>query len=132
MAWRPEALPSAAELFMTERHLATLSVPRPDGAPHVTPVGFTWDGESGLARVITFAGAAKVRLLEDADPVQVTLCQVDGGRWLALEGTAVVTADPERCAEGVSRYARRYRPPSDRGADRRVIEVAVSRITGRA
>ena len=132
MAWRPDALPSAVELFMAERHLATLSVPRPDGAPHVTPVGFTWDGEVGLARVITFAGARKVRLLEAAGPVEVTLCQVDGGRWLALEGTAVVTADPSRCAEGLSRYARRYRPPSDRGADRRVIEVAVTRIAGRA
>ena len=132
MAWRPDELPSAAELFMIERHLATLSVPRPDGAPHVTPVGFTWDAEAGLARVITFAGARKVRLLEDAGAVQVTLCQVDGGRWLALEGTAVVTADPERCAEGVSRYARRYRPPTDRGADRRIIEVAVTRVTGRA
>ena len=132
MAWRPDALPSAVELFMAERHLATLSVPRPDGAPHVTPVGFTWDGEVGLARVITFAGARKVRLLEAAGPVEVTLCQVDGGRWLALEGTAVVTADPSRCAEGLSRYARRYRPPSERGADRRVIEVAVTRITGRA
>ena len=132
MAWRPDALPSAVELFMAERHLATLSVPRPDGAPHVTPVGFTWDGAAGLARVITFAGARKVGLLEAAGPAAVTLCQVDGGRWLALEGTAVVTADPSRCAEGLSRYARRYRPPSDRGADRRVIEVAVTRITGRA
>lgn len=132
MVWRPDALPSAAELFMTERHLATLSIPRPPGAPHVTPVGFTWDGESGLARIITFAGARKVRLLEGAGRLPVSLCQVDGGRWLALEGTAVVTADPARCAEGVSRYARRYRPPSDRGADRRVIEVSVSRVMGRA
>ena len=86
----------------------------------------------GLARVISFAGARKVQLLEAAGPTEVTLCQVDGGRWLALEGTAVVTADPGRCAEGVSRYARRYRPPSDRGADRRVIEVAVTRVMGRA
>ena len=132
MAWRPDDLPVAVELFMAERHLATLSVPRPDGAPHVTPVGFTWDGEAGLARIITFAGARKVCLLEAADLVQVTLCQVDGGRWLALEGPAVVTADPARCAEGVSRYARRYRPASDRGADRRVIEMTVARITGRA
>ena len=132
MAWRPDALPSAVELFMSERHLATLSIPRPGGAPHVTAVGFTWDSDAGIARVITFAGAAKVRLLEAAGPVPVTLCQIDGGRWLALEGTAVVTADPQRCAEGVSRYARRYRPPSDRGPDRRVIEVTVSRVTGRA
>ncbi len=132
MAWRPDDLPSAVELFMAERHLATLSIPRPDRAPHVTPVGFTWDAAAGLARVITFAKAAKVRLLETAGPTPVTLCQVDGGRWLALEGTAVVTAEPERCAEGVNRYARRYRPPGDRGPDRRVIEVKVSRIKGRA
>lgn len=132
MVWRPNDLPSAMELFMAERYLATLSIPRATGAPHVTPVGFTWDSEAGLARVITFAGAAKVRLLEAAGSAPVTLCQIDGGRWLALEGTAVVTADPQRCAEGLSRYARRYRPPSDRGADRRVIEVAVNRVVGRA
>ena len=132
MAWRPDSLPSAVELFMAERHLATLSVPRPAGPPHVTPVGFTWDGEAGLARVITFAGAVKVRLIEEAGVLPVTLCQADGGRWLSLEGSAVVSGDPERCAEGISRYARRYRPPSDRGPDRRVIEVTVTRITGRA
>ena len=31
MAWRPDDLPLAVELFMAERHLATLSVPRPTG-----------------------------------------------------------------------------------------------------
>ena len=117
---------------MSERHLATISVPRfGGGAPHVTPVGFTWDGEAGLARVITFAGAVKVRLIEDEGALPVTLCQIDGGRWLSLEGSAVVSAEPQRCAEGLRRYAERYRPASDRGADRRVIEVAVTRITGR-
>lgn len=117
---------------MAERHLAALSVPRQgQRAPHVTPVGFTWDSEAVLARVITFAGAVKVRLIEEEGAMPVTLCQIDGGRWLSLEGTAAVTADPARCAEGLRRYAERYRPPGDRGADRRVIEVAVTRITGR-
>ena len=131
MAWKPDDLPSVVEVFLTDRHLATLSIPRPDRAPHVAPVGFTWDGEAGLARVITFAGARKVLLLEEAGPLPVALCQIDGGRWLTLEGLAAVTADPARCAEGVSRYARRYRPAGDRGADRRVIEVAVTRLMGR-
>ena len=29
--------------FLTERHLATLTTLRPDGTPHVVPVGFTYD-----------------------------------------------------------------------------------------
>jgi len=133
MAWNPRALPPEAESFMAERRLATLSVPRlGGGAPHVTPVGFTWEAEAALARVITFAGAVKVRLIEGEGSLPVTLCQIDGGRWLRLEGSAVVSADPDRCAEGLRRYAERYRPASDRGADRRVIDAAVRSVTGRA
>jgi hypothetical protein len=97
----------------------------------VTPVGFTWDDEAGLARVITWSGSVKTRLLT-AGPLAAAVCQVDGGRWLTLEGTAEVHADPERCAEGVRRYAERYQPPKDRGPDRRVIELTVERILGRA
>ena len=59
------------------------------------------------------------------------MCQVEGGRWLTLEGTAVVTADPDRVAEGVRRYAERYRQPGER-EDRVVIEITVSRVLGRA
>ena len=133
MAWRPDDLPAAALEFLAERHLAALSIPRPGRAPHVTPVGFTWDAEAKLARIITFASAVKVKLISSADGASapVAISQVDGGRWLTLEGSAVVTADSLRCAEGERRYAQRYRPPSNRGADRRVIEVAVNRIKGR-
>ncbi len=136
---------------MADRHLATLSIPRPGQSPHVTPVGFTWDDEAGLARVITFADSQKVKLLEAAAPgvaapgvvqpeparseaavpARVSICQVDGGRWLTLEGAAQVTADKSRCEEGVRRYGLRYRPPKDRGELRRVIEIQVDAVKGR-
>lgn len=138
-------MPAHVKQFMAERHLATLSIPRAGKSPHVTPVGFTWDDEARLARVITFAESHKVRLLEDSQGSQdsqlatgaetssrlVSLCQVDGGRWLTLEGIAQVTSEESRCREGVRRYGERYRPPKDRGADRRVIEIKVSKVKGR-
>jgi hypothetical protein len=62
---------------------------------------------------------------------RVALCQVDGGRWLTVEGSAVVTDDPDRVAEAVRRYAERYRQPGER-EDRVAIEVRVDRMMGRA
>ncbi len=132
MALDPASLPTDALDFLAERHLASLTLIRPDGTPHVTAVGFTWDDGPGLARVITWSGSVKARLLEAAGSSRAALCQVDGGRWLTLEGEAVVTADAGRCAEAVRRYAERYSPPKDRGADRRAIEVRVDRVLGRA
>ena len=157
MNWHPSQLPPEALAFLSERHLATLSIPRQGRSPHVTPVGFTWDDDSSMARVITFADAQKVKLIENlmkaaaevseaagvakkaglaeateaAGAAQVSLCQVDGGRWLALEGEAQVHSERNRCAEGVRRYAERYRPPKERGEDRRVIEISVLRVIGR-
>ena len=164
-------MPPEALAFLTERHLATLSIPRQGRSPHVTPVGFTWDDDVSMARVITFADAHKVKLIQNltqkaeggkkaeagemaeagraveagklaeagraveagemVQAAQVALCQVDGGRWLALEGEARVHSEKSRCAEGVRRYAERYRPPKDRGEDRRVIEISVQRVSGR-
>ena len=122
----------AAQLaFVTERHLASLTTIRPDGSPHVVAVGFTWDADAGLARVITFAPSMKVRNLVAGGVGRAAVCQVDGGRWLTLEGPAVVTDDPERVAEAVRRYAERYREPGER-ADRVAIEISVDRVLGRA
>lgn len=132
MAHSPDSLSPEMLAFLAERHLASLSLVRPDGSLHVTPVGFTWDDGAGLVRIITWSGAVKSRLLERAGPLPAAVCQVDGGRWLTLEGSATVTADLGRCREGVERYALRYSPPKDRGEDRRVIEIAVERVLGRA
>jgi PPOX class probable F420-dependent enzyme len=131
MAHDPTALPPEVTEFLAERHLATLTTIRPDGTPHVVAVGFTWDAEAGLVRVITWAGSRKARNLIARPDSPAAVCQVEGGRWLTLEGTAAVTADADRVAEGVRRYAERYRQPGER-EDRVVIEIAVSRVLGRA
>lgn len=130
MALDPTALSDDVLTFLSERHLATLSIVRPDGSPHVTPVGFTWDDDAQLARVITWTGSKKARLLM-ANPGPVAVSQVDGGRWLTIEGHGCVVTDAGSCLEGTSRYARRYRVPKERD-DRAVIEIAVRRIMGRA
>ncbi len=127
----PANLSDEARAFLTERHLATLTTTRSDGSPQVTPVGFTYDEASQIARVITWSESWKTKHIQ-RDPSQVVaLCQVDGGRWLSLYGSAVATLDPIRAAEGVRRYAERYRRPKERD-DRVVIEIAVARIIGRA
>jgi PPOX class probable F420-dependent enzyme len=127
----PAALPASAETFLTERHLATLTTLRPDGTPHVVAVGFTWDAPAGLVRIISFAPSKKARNLVAAPGARAAVCQVDGGRWLTLEGPATVTDDPDRVAEAVRRYAERYRQPGARD-DRVAIEIQVDRILGRA
>ena len=131
MARTPAELDDAALDFLTERHLATLTTLRPDGSPHVVAVGFTWDRDAGIARVITWDASKKFRNVAEQPGSRAVVCQVDGGRWLALEGTATATTAPDACREGVRRYAERYREPKER-EDRAVIEIEVDRILGRA
>ena len=116
--------------FLTERHLATLTTLRADGGPHVVPVGFTFDPATGTARVITSGTSVKARHVRDGR-ARVALCQVDGRRWLTLEGTAVVRDDAEAVRDAEDRYARRYRPPRVNPA-RVVLEIAVDRVLGNA
>jgi PPOX class probable F420-dependent enzyme len=115
--------------FLAERHLATLTTLRADGSPHVVPVGFSYDAAARLVRVISFAGSQKVRNAQRGGRAVVS--QVDGGRWLSLEGTVTATADPGRVAAAVAGYAARYRVPGER-PDRVAVEIAVDRVLGRA
>jgi PPOX class probable F420-dependent enzyme len=121
--------------FLAERHLATLTTLRPDGSPHVVPVGFTYDPATCTARVITSGTSAKARHLRDGQGLdgaaRVAVCQLEGRRWLTLEGTAQVRDDAASVAEAVERYARRYRQPRENPA-RVAIEISVDRILGSA
>lgn len=130
MSREPQQLGPDALAFLTERHLATLTTLRPDGSPHVVPVGVTYDPATATARVITSGSSAKARHVRDGQ-ARVAVCQVDGRRWLTLEGTAVVRDDAAAVADAVDRYAQRYRQPRENPA-RVVIEIAVDRVLGNA
>ncbi|MFF8015882.1 TIGR03618 family F420-dependent PPOX class oxidoreductase [Streptomyces sp. NPDC007929] len=119
--------------FWRERHLCTLTTPRPDGTPHLVPVGVTYDPEARLARVITNRASAKVRYVRAAgeEGAAVAVCQLQGRRWATLEGRAFVHEERERVAEAERRYAERYgRTPSPNPA-RVVIEIQLTRAMGR-
>lgn len=127
MAKAMTRLTNDALAFLTERHLAMLATLRSDNSPHVVAVGFTFDPKTHIARVITTGGSQKaVNAMERGVAV---LSQVDGARWLSLEGKASVsdTADAVRDAE--LRYAQRYRTPRP-NPRRVVIEVRVERVLG--
>jgi len=85
MALDPANLGDDVLAFLRERHLATLTTLRGDGSPHVVPVGFGYDPEDRVARIISFAGSQKV--VNAARGGRAAVSQVDGGRWLTLEGT---------------------------------------------
>ncbi|MDY0813313.1 pyridoxamine 5'-phosphate oxidase family protein [Kitasatospora purpeofusca] len=133
MAHDPRALDDAFLAFWRERHIATLTTLRPDGSPHVVPVGVTFDPGTGIARVISSRTSRKVRnvLEAGAEGQRVAVCQVDRARWSTLEGVAVVRQEPAAVADAERRYAERYREPRV-NPDRVVVEIAVDRVLGRA
>ena len=131
MSQHPSDLNDDAIEFLTERHIATLTTVDERGRPHAVAVGFTWDPEAGLARIISQLPSKKVQRLLANPGSEVTVCQVgDNGRWMAMEGPASVSTDTDHIAEAVRRYALRYREPTP-NPDRVAIEITVARVIGR-
>ncbi|MCB0934229.1 MAG: PPOX class F420-dependent oxidoreductase [Mycobacterium sp.] len=120
-------LTSEAREFLGERHLAMMTTLRADGSPHVVAVGFTFDPETHIARVITSDGTQKA---VNAERSKIgVLSQVDGARWLSLEGIASVNRDADAVRDAELRYAQRYRTPKP-NPRRVVVEVLVQRVLG--
>ncbi len=110
MRFDPGALPEAALTFLAERHLASLTTVRANDALHVVPVGFTFDPQTRIARVITSGDSVKARNAERPEAT-AALCSVDHARWLTLSGPIRLDRSPAVVADAERRYAARYRPP---------------------
>lgn len=129
MALDPNDLGEAVLSFLREHHLATLTTQRADGSPHVVPVGFGYDPDARVARIITFDGCQKVANASRGGRAAVS--QVDGGRWITLEGPVRLVTDEAAVTQAVAAYTERYQAPNER-PDRVAIEIAVDRVLGRA
>jgi F420H(2)-dependent biliverdin reductase len=129
MAYDLDDLPDQILAFLQERHLATLSTLRKDGSFHVVAVGFTYEPEAKIARVITWGTSQKAK--NAALGGRAAVCQVDGARWLSLEGPVRLVTDGPGILAGTTMYAERYREPKERD-DRVVLEISVERMMGHA
>ncbi|MFK4222262.1 pyridoxamine 5'-phosphate oxidase family protein [Streptomyces sp. NPDC019890] len=124
--------PTSQAGFWEEHRTCFLTTTRPDGSPHLVPVGVTYDPETRIARVISSGTSKKVRNVRDAGPgVPVAISQAEGRRWCTLEGTAVIKDDAASVADAERRYAERYKPPRP-NPERVVIEITVTRAMGTA
>jgi PPOX class probable F420-dependent enzyme len=114
-----------------ERHLCTVTTLRPDGSPHVVPMGVVLDTATGTAWAITSRDSRKVRNVRAAGPAgaPVAVCCVDGRRWSTLEGLAQVRDEPALVREAEQRYAERYRVPRANPA-RVALVIDVTRVLG--
>lgn len=133
---RSRELSGAHLEFWRERHLCSVTTLRADGSPHVVPMGIVVDpadpgatGNAGVAWGITSRTSQKVVNLRAGVDPRVAVCQIDGGRWSTIEGTAEVLDDPASVTEAVRRYAERYRQPRE-SADRVAVRITIEKVTG--
>ncbi|CAM5644802.1 hypothetical protein SVIOM74S_10276 [Streptomyces violarus] len=122
-------LPAAARAFLTSPHTAAFTTLRPDGTPHVTPVRFTFDADTGLVRGDHPGGSPQGPERGGGRP---------GGPYRALSGGRLPLGHPRRpgrCSPTIPRVWPRRSAATDRygGAppaplDLVVIEITVNRF----
>jgi PPOX class probable F420-dependent enzyme len=117
--------------FWRERRLCTVTTLRPDGTPHVVPMGVVLDPDAGVAWAITSATSWKVRNIRAAGPqgARFAACQVEGRHWSTLEGVVRVLDDEESVREAERRYAERYKVPRP-NPERVALRVEITRVLG--
>ena len=78
--------------FVASQAWGVLSTIKRDGRPQLSNVGYAYDAEASLIRVSVTADRAKTRNLQ-ADPrVTLHVASKDFWTWVAVEGTAELTA----------------------------------------
>lgn len=84
----PKDVPWVDEFLRTQR-FATIATIQRSGHPHLSPMGYLWDGKSAI--LTTTKPTAKYRNLMRSPLATLHVADAALGRWVSLEGRAVVT-----------------------------------------
>jgi PPOX class probable F420-dependent enzyme len=87
----PTAAEARLDRFLSREPVVWLSTVRPDGAPHLVPIWFTWDGTSLL--VFSKPGAQKVRNLRSNPVAMLALGEPEDDFDVALAEATVELFD---------------------------------------
>jgi PPOX class probable F420-dependent enzyme len=77
--------------FVAGQAWGVLAVVQPDGRPHLSNVGYSYDPENRLFRISVTDARAKTRYLWDDPRVTLHVASKDFWTWVAVEGTAELT-----------------------------------------
>ncbi|MDT0203582.1 pyridoxamine 5'-phosphate oxidase family protein [Nocardioides sp. AE5] len=116
--------------FWADRHLCTVSTPRPDGTLHVTPMGIVLDAPQREAWGVTMGHSVKAKNIRAGEAVPIAVCQLAGPYWASLEGTAEILTDPDDVRRAEQFYASRYRQPQP-NPERVALRISLARALGR-
>jgi PPOX class probable F420-dependent enzyme len=100
-------LTDAVRAFLAEPRYAVIATINPSGMPQQTPIWYEVQGDEVLLN--TAAGRLKERNLR-RDP-RLSLCIVDGERYVTLYGRATLIDDRDQTQADIKRLAIRYHGP---------------------
>lgn len=115
---RVELTPAVRE-FLDERRFAVLATINESGVPQLTAMWYELQGDEVMMN--TVAGRLKHRNLR-RDP-RVSLCVVDGERYVTLYGRVTLLDEQARAQEDDQRLALRYDGPEKAAARAPVIAL---------
>jgi PPOX class probable F420-dependent enzyme len=77
--------------FVAGQAWGVLAAVKPDGRPHLSNVGYSYDPEARLFRISITESRAKTRYLREDPRVTLHVASKDFWTWVAVEGTAELT-----------------------------------------
>ncbi len=129
MAYSLDNLPKSIEEFLSTRAFGSLNSIDKTNNLHTAVVGFHFDKNKKIIRIISQKKSIKVKNIIQNN--NVSLSQIRDNKWLSFIGTAIIKYDQESIKLATDAYTLRYEKPSE-NPDRIAIEISVKKILGNA